>query len=213
MVPNRRLTTITLIRRRLMATLVLVLLVSLAIVQGGAAPAYAETRDVKQIVIRSGNGAASAVLTLNYDSPITKSEAAKIERSLGGALIAPAARATVPNMRCGQSIALSNGHGKVDFQYRCESKFARAIWSVRLSSQVQSVVAGRISEHGMMWWRNGRKQSKNAPHPLVATNYVLHGNLNPMWNGDRITWQDTIEFQHKGGGRAFVVFAGEFTVG
>ena len=100
---------------------------------------------------------------------------------------------------------------------RCVEYPQKAVtnWSVRLSDGIRARIVGNVNEDGMWWWRNGVRQSRNAPHPSRSKYYVFHGTLNPMWNGDLITYQDYISFRHNigSGGRGSVLFAGQYRVG
>ena len=87
--------------------------------------------------------------------------------------------------------------------------------AVQLSDGIRARIVGNVNEDGLWWWRNGVRQSRNAPHPNRSKYYVFHGTWNPMWNGDLITYQDYISFRHNigSGGRGSVLFAGQYRVG
>jgi hypothetical protein len=188
---------------------------SLALVmQGSGTLARAESPSVGQLVIRSTTSGGSVTLTLKFDKPVTQAEATRLETELASPLT-PAAPASVRNMKCNQSDVLFNSHGRVDLYYKCFPTHAVTQWSIRISTDLQSKIVGQVNEHGMQWWRNSVEQARNASHLNYPKNYIFHGTLNPMWNGNRITYQDYFTFQHNigSGGSGSVVFAGEYTVG
>lgn len=192
---------------------------SLMLLQVPLTLAHADSRLVDEVVVEVSAGKQRMVLTLNLDTPITPTRAASVRDQLRTAAqesvaTTTQAKAAGLNLKCGKSAQLVNGHGQVDLQYVCLPKYAVTQWSIRLSSTVKAVITSQVAEDGMWWWRNGARQAKNSPHTEHKT-YTFHGTLNPMWNGDMITYQDYFTFRHNvgGGGGGSLLFAGEYSVG
>jgi hypothetical protein len=105
-------------------------------------------------------------------------------------------------------------NGTINLQYSCYPTKAAIAWSYNLSGTAQTTVVGPINERGMEWWQNSTFRNRGKPH-VVPPDYLLHGTIVPVWNGDIIDYQDVISWQHNigPGGKIVIVFAGSVQLG
>jgi hypothetical protein len=83
-------------------------------------------------------------------------------------------------------------------------------WGFTLSPQVKALIGPEnepVSESGMVWFRNGERQPRNAAHRAAST-YQFHGTINPTAVNDRVDYQDQFEFSTTDGRTGTVIVAG-----
>jgi hypothetical protein len=156
---------------------------------------------------------ATATVNITFDRPISSAAAAEIREDTAAA---PAGQATtVEHITCGQEIVRSDTQGGASLRYECYPLYAVLNWFFRLSPALQATVVGTVDEQGASWWRNGVEQPRNGQHLGIPADYLMHGSLLKVWNGDVVDYQDYISWQHNigPGGRTAVVFAGSLALG
>lgn len=190
-------------------------IMSFCIISGlPSALAIKQPREVSQIVIESAVASdLKLTLALTFDSAVEKSEADNIRNKFSAE---PAVLALASDrLTCGKHLDRSDSNGSWTLQYQCFPEYAVLNWGYRLSAQNQASVVGTVNERGLSWWRNGAKQPQNAPHPAFPANYLFHGTMKKVWNGDTIDYQDYLTWRHNigPGGTAAVTFAGSVGTG
>lgn len=190
---------------RWLATLFGVVVLALGVL---AAPAQAQSDGKVASISVKGT---FTQLTMTFDTPISSAEAAALRARMGAS--EEPANVTQADyyweLACGNGVTFSDGNGVFTAQYNCGSP--RTIpWSFRLSASLRATVVGLISEQGLDWWRNGVRQTRNAPHPGVPADYHFHGTMNPVYAGNYIDFQDVITWRHNigPGGTMVLTFAG-----
>lgn len=108
----------------------------------------------------------------------------------------------------------TTSEGRWETEYRCFPAYATLPWGFKISGQVQGSIVGLVNERGLKWWRNSVQQPMNSPH-LEAKNYLFHGTMKKVWNGDTIVYKDLYTFRHNvnGGGNGSISIGGTFGVG
>lgn len=198
---------------------VLALLLLFAAMLSGAGTAAASSTatpspDVDSLVITQVVGITTLTVEIEFDTPITEAEAEQVRSDLTVPTAPEVHALSVERLGCQQSLDRNDANGFITLQYQCFPTYAVLNWGFRLSPALQATVAGGVSERGMNWWRNSVRQAQNAPHTVPA-NYLLHGTLKPMFNGDIIDYQDYMTWRHAiyTGGTASVTIAGSVAVG
>lgn len=62
-------------------------------------------------------------------------------------------------------------------------------------------ITSNVSESGLVWYKAGVLQGKNAPHTVPA-NYFFHGTMSNVRNYETVTYGDQLSFRVLIGGRA-----------
>jgi hypothetical protein len=156
---------------------------------------------------------ATATVDITFDRPISAAAAAEIREDTAAV---PAGQATtVEHITCGQEIVRSDTQGGASLRYECHPLYGVLNWFFRLSPALQATVVGTVDERGVSWWRNGVEQPQNGQHLGIPADYLMHGSLLKVWNGDVVDYQDYVSWQHNigTGGRIAVVFAGSVALG
>lgn len=170
--------------------------------------------DVSEISIESVSADGSrATLELGFDSPISQVEAGEVRERLGSEPPVQRAQA-LDRLTCQNNLDRSDSNGSWTLQYACFVDYAVLNWGFRLSPANQATVVGPVNEDGLRWWRNSIEQPKNAPH-VVPADYLFHGTMKPVYNGDIVDYQDYLTWRHNigPGGTAAVTFAGSVGLG
>jgi hypothetical protein len=156
---------------------------------------------------------AAATVTVTFDRPVSRATADRLRARVGATRVAQAP--TAERLACGQGIVRSDPRGGINLDYVCLPLYANLNWYFRLSPALQTTVVGGIDERGLSWWRNGAEEAQNAPHPGVPRDYLLHGTMTKVWNGDVVDYQDYVSWRHNigSGGRIAVAFAGSVALG
>jgi hypothetical protein len=178
-----------------------------------ATPAAASDEVARMTFTVPAGPRATATVDITFDRPVSSTVAAGIREV---AAVEPAVRSTTPErMTCGQEIVRSDADGGASLRYACYPQYAVINWFFRLSPALQATVVGTVDERGVSWWRNGVEQPRNASHPGIPGDYLLHGTLLKVWNGDAVDYQDYLSWRHNvgTGGRIAVVFAGSVALG
>lgn len=158
-------------------------------------------------------GGSSARIEVSFDRALTSDAAAGIARSLSTAQVLQTG--AVERLRCQQDLTRSDKNGTWGLRYACFPQYAVLNWHYRLSPAVQATVVGLVDEQGLSWWRNGVRQPRNSDHPGEPADYLFHGTMKKVWNGDVVDYQDYISWRHNigPGGRISVTFAGSVALG
>lgn len=154
-----------------------------------------------------------STLELSFDEPLSQSEAEQIRQQMTSD--APVQRTQeVERLACRTNLDRSDSNGNWTLQYQCLEDFAILNWGYRLSPANQATVVGSVTEDGLRWWRNSIEQPKNSPH-IVPADYLFHGSMRPVYNGDIVDYQDYLTWRHNigPGGTAAVTFAGSVGLG
>lgn len=181
------------------------------------APASARAEDLgREIVLTSGSAQFATTLRLTLDRPATSTERQKIARDLsaGQGTQAQVTPMATTNLKCSQGYVKVTNEGRWEMSYNCYPEYATTPWSFKISSNVQYIIVSPVTESGLLWWRNGTRQPRLAPH-TEPKGYLFHGTMKKMWNGDAIDYQDYFTFRHNvnGGGTGSITIAGSYTVG
>jgi hypothetical protein len=156
---------------------------------------------------------ANVVVQVTFDQPVEQTFAAGVRDQLSAE---PAiTQLNVEHLTCGQEIVRTDRNGGWRIRYACFPLYAVLNWDYRLSPTARATVVGSISERGLSWWRNGVAQRQSSGHPSIPPDYLLHGVMKKVWNGDVIDYQDYITWRHNigPGGTIAVTFAGSVSVG
>lgn len=185
---------------------------------GTAAPvaaAVAADSRVHSVVVETGTAKGKATLSLSFDGAgISKAEADKVRASLSRSAAVTVDRVrkvqAPPTLWCGTGLTSFDSNGQFDIAYYCSPTINTLPWGFRISTAVKAIIVGNVSETGLRWWRNGYLGGQNAAHNVPA-DYLFHGNMNPVWSTDHISYQDYMTFRHNlgGGGTGSLAFAGE----
>ncbi len=128
--------------------------------------------------------------------------AAPLERELVG---------FVDTLTCGQDIQKDDGAtGTLSLRFECFGDSGRITWGFKMSPQLRALMApavGSVSEDGMIWFTNGVRQPKNAPH-LEDGTYFFHGTLPGVRANDKIDYQDYYECRTADGHKGTLAVAG-----
>ena len=165
--------------------------------------------DVSEISVESVSvDHSSSTLELGFDSPISRAEAGEVRERLSSEPPVQRAQA-LDRLTCQTHLDQSDSNGSWTLQYVCSADYAVLNWGFRLSPASQATVVGPVNEDGLRWWRNSVEQPKNAPH-VVPADYLFHGTMKPVYNGDIVDYQDYLSWRHNigPGGTAAVTFAG-----
>ncbi|MBV9023897.1 MAG: hypothetical protein JO362_08915 [Streptomycetaceae bacterium] len=112
---------------------------------------------------------------------------------------APAATRNGPYLLyCNTNPTYTNAAGTLDARFNCA--YSVINWGLRIAPSVQSNITGDVTEHGVWWWKNGVRMPKNSPHP-EPKDYIFHGTLKPVRNGDVVQFQDYMTFPVRINGR------------
>jgi len=170
--------------------------------------------DVSEISIESVSvDHSSSTLELGFDSPISRAEAGEVRERLSSEPPVQRAQA-LDRLTCQTHLDRSDSNGSWTLQYVCSADYAVLNWGFRLSPANQATVVGPVNEDGLRWWRNSVEQPKNAPH-VVPADYLFHGTMKLVYNGDTVDYQDYLTWRHNigPGGTAAVTFAGSVGLG
>jgi len=162
-----------------------VALVAMATSIGTAAPALAAG------VPGQGTPAISrqvddTALTFTFDEPMSAATASAVTSAL-----AQGTAASGPNgelLHCNRAYRFSDSNGSFTFQHRCGG--TTGPWGYQLSTGLCAIVISGVSESGMAWTRNGRRQGTQ-----------FHGTFNPEHDFDVIAYNDHFTFRVEVGGQ------------
>lgn len=179
-----------------------------------SAMAIEPSDDVSEISIDSVSAdSLKSTLELSFDAPIAQPEADQIRQQMTSE--PPVQRAQVADrLACQTHLDRSDSNGSWTLQYQCLEDYGILNWGFRLSPTNQATVVGSVTEDGLRWWRNSVEQPKNSPH-VVPADYLFHGSMRPVYNGDVVDYQDYLTWRHNigPGGTAAVTFAGSVGLG
>jgi hypothetical protein len=176
------------------------LLGACALVSTAAMPAQAATAPDQQSIVvshTSPSTGSDAVLTFHSDKPMSAATAAQVKSALAGKLagpnsVAPAAGPKGAYLYCNHAYSFSDGDGTFTFQHKCGG--TTGPWGWKASAGLCSIVEGRTDgdmvEIGMVWTRNGKRQSVQAPHEEGFCGRQFHGTFNPDHDYDHIVYKD-----------------------
>jgi len=161
------------------------------------------------ITVNSGSGEYASQAVLTFSTPLSSTETSAITQQVSTALRAPAtagtatpgATATPATSYYPISCSYEGGSGYYEFSdsngtfgVRNNCSYDVFNWNFTLASYWQSVAVGDVTETGMGWLRNGVGQPTNAPH-VEPPDYLFHGTLNPVYEGDEIFYTDHYDFE------------------
>lgn len=109
-----------------------------------------------------------------------------------------AAKRNPYTLRCDKNPTWHDPRGSLSARFNCHHSTIN--WGFKISGKVKSVITGPVHEQGVSWWRNGKRQPRNAGH-VVNKHYHFHGTLKPVRHGDRVQFQDYMTFRVNIGGR------------
>lgn len=87
------------------------------------------------------------------------------------------------------------------FNIRNNCGYGTVNWGFQMSRSLQNITTSSVTERGMDWWKNYKKQSRNAGH-IVSKNYQYHGTFKPTANGNTIGYGNSLVFRVNVGGKA-----------
>lgn len=187
------------------------LVVALGLLLMGVVPgASAATAQESQIVVVHGTETADSTLKITFDAPLTAEAARQIESSLAESpkmqTFSNPAPPLVHGPAVNQSISCKIGNYRFSdtngaFQIRNNCTYNNANWSYQISSFLRAQITSNVSESGLVWYKAGVLQGKNAPHTVPA-NYFFHGTMSNVRNYDMITYGDQLSFRVLINGRA-----------
>lgn len=152
---------------------------------------------VNEYSVSNGADGYNSTLTLEYDAPISKTEAAKEVKEIvgeaGPATISPQA-GKVAVRKCNVMFSQKDSKGNMSIQHKCKS--SKSPWGFTLNKNLQKVITSKVDESGMSAKVNGKDLGKQADHN-VAKNYFFHGTFTSKDN-QTIDWRDTFKFKVKG---------------
>jgi hypothetical protein len=156
----------------------------------------------------------TTTVELTFDTPTDTHLATAIQQDLIREPLLQAQAPQVERLPCQTHIVRLDRNGTINLQYSCFPAYAAVAWSFRLSPRVQATVVGQVHERGLEWWQNSTWRHRGAPH-VIPPDYLLHGTIVPVWNGDIIDYQDLLSWRHNigPGGRIAVAFAGSVRLG
>lgn len=182
---------------------------ALLMLVGVASPASAAdgSSAVRSIVVESTQGTMVSTVRLDFDKPVSSQQAATLKASLAATPPVTTAAAG-ESMWCLGSIGVGDANSFFTIQYSCGSR-RRLAWSWKLSAALRAIIVSPVSERGLEWWRNGAFAGQNAPHS-APKDYTFHGNMNPVYAGNDIDYQDYATFRHNvgPGGTGSVIWSG-----
>lgn len=101
-------------------------------------------------------------------------------------------------IHCNKGYSFPDSNGTYTIQHACGG--TTAPWGFKISSSLCSIAISPVSEQGMDWTRNGVRQPRQAPHPVVPCGYQFHGTYSPARDFDKISYSDTMTFRVSVGG-------------
>ncbi|MDI5964972.1 hypothetical protein [Streptantibioticus silvisoli] len=111
----------------------------------------------------------------------------------------PSAAARGPAvLRCDKNPSWSDARGTLHARFNCHAHTVN--WGYLISARVRAVITGPVTEAGVSWWRDGKRQPKNAGH-VVGAGYLFHGTLKPVNHDQHVQFQDYLTFRIEIGGR------------
>jgi len=184
---------------------------------GSAVASATGDATIRTITVTSGNAQYSSQVTINFATALTASQAQTvtqtIDSQLGVTAIAGSGSTpggvSTPSTAYYYPISCSSGDNLfVDsdgtFGVRNNCPYNVFNWHFRLSSYWQSVATSLVTETGMGWLRNGNSMPTGARH-IEPADYLFHGTLNPVYEGDKIFYTDHFDFTAEIGGTSGVV--------
>ena len=176
---------------------------------GTAAPALAAGVPSQDTLVSSGESVQNvddSALTLHFDKPMTAATATVVRSALALPPAVPQSSqvtaASGPNgqlLYCNRFYRFTDSNGSFTFQHACRG--TTGPWGYQLGVGLCSIVVSGVSESGMAWTRNGRRQGNQAPHPNKFCRYQFHGNFNPEHDFDIIAYNDHFTFRVNIGGQ------------
>ncbi|MDQ4118565.1 MAG: hypothetical protein M3235_16610 [Actinomycetota bacterium] len=159
-------------------------------------------------------------MELTFEHPVTSREANEARQLLAPARpevprrSATEAQRSMDRLLCNQSLDRTDDNGYLTLQYQCFANYSVTNWGFRIAPDKQATVVGGVLEHGWTWFSNGERQSLGARH-RVGSDYLFHGTMKPMRDGDFLDYQDYFTWRHNigSGGTASLTIAGSLRVG
>ncbi|WP_159705625.1 hypothetical protein [Arthrobacter sp. 18067] len=178
----------------------------------GVAPsAQADSTQGSQVlVVNDSTPAADSTLEIVFDEPLSKESARDVQSSLADKpLIQPRSNVAPPLVHgpaLNQNISCKIGNYRFSdtngaFQIRNNCPYNNANWSYQISSLLRGKITSNVSESGLVWYKAGVRQGKNAPHTVPA-NYYFHGTMSNVRNYETVTYGDQLSFRVLIAGRA-----------
>ncbi|GAA3100754.1 hypothetical protein GCM10010530_26400 [Kribbella aluminosa] len=185
---------------------------SIAAVPTSVAAPYSDPANVSTVHVESSSAPQyRSSIDLKFDQPISVQAANGYANQLADSLrpVKAAPQLGPEYISCGGSGKWSDTNGSLTLQYTC-STVDRLAWSYAISAAVKAIIVSNINEQGLDWWVNGVKKPRNAPHPSVPKEYLLHGTMSGATTGTQVDYQDYITFRHNlgGGGTGSITWAG-----
>jgi hypothetical protein len=98
-------------------------------------------------------------------------------------------------LRCSRNPRWSDARGTLGARFNCRHNTVN--WGYKISAKVKDIITSKVDEQGVWWWKNGKRQPKNAGHAVDR----FHGTLKPVEHGDRVQLQDHMTFRVNVGGK------------
>ncbi|WP_309107931.1 hypothetical protein [Arthrobacter sp.] len=164
--------------------------------------AAADTAD-SQIVIVHDTATVDSTLKIQFDGPISKEAARQIKSSLAETPLMQIQSGATPPLVNGpvtnQNISCRIGNYRFSdtngaFQIRNNCPYNNANWSCQISLRLASQITGNVNESGLVWYKAGVLQGKNAPHSVPA-NYFFHGTMSNVKNYETVTYGNQLSFR------------------
>lgn len=183
---------------------------ALGILLGGVVPgALAADGSDSQVVVVHDTAVADSTLKIDFDSPVPAATARQIESALAESpLVQPFGGVSPPLVHgpaLNQNISCKIGNYRFSdtnggFQIRNNCLYNNANWSYQISRTLAGKITSNVSESGLVWYKGGVLQGKNAPHTVPA-NYFFHGTMSNVRNHETVTYGDQLSFRVLIGGR------------
>lgn len=195
--------------RNATATACAVVAAGTAVATGAAAlPAQSSPERASAPAYTAGSNGAPSTLRITLDKglgghPVKLSHSQRkllneLTRAPAAVKGVAAAKRNPYTLRCDKNPTWHDPRGSLSARFNCHHSTIN--WGFKISHRVKSVITGPVHEQGVSWWRNGKRQPRNAGH-VVNKHYHFHGTLKPVRHGDRVQFQDYMKFRVNIGGR------------
>jgi hypothetical protein len=159
----------------------------------------AASPDHDSLTVGNGSG---VTLTVQFDGPVTTATANKVRTEFASQAASPGVSSNAgpkgQDIYCNQLYSFGDSDGTFTLQHKCGGKTSP--WGYIFTRGLcVSLGVSDVIEEGMRWYRNGTRQGNQAPHPapgepLYGCGYQYHGNFNPDYDDDSISYSDEFLF-------------------